>query len=327
MAQTVSTRPAGLFRRGNNPEKRKKRSEALTAYVFLLPYLFIFLTFTVFSIGYAFYLSFTRYNLLRPPEWWGLEGYRRVLCLESLLPRGEDAPPLVCDDLFIKKALPNTVKYTLMVVPTQTVLSLILAFAMDQKLRFRRLFRTIYYLPSVTSSVVISLIFVWLFSPLGIVNQIFHLNINWLNDPRYAFYTIMILNVFTTSGTLMLIFLAGLQDIPTAIYEAASIDGANKFQTLRYITIPMLRPVVFFVVTVGLIGCFQVFDQIYVMTSGGPLDSTTTVAYLIYKWAFRDTTVKMGQAAALSFILALIILVFTLIQRRIIEGSGSVGSA
>ncbi|HPH96659.1 MAG TPA: sugar ABC transporter permease [Anaerolineaceae bacterium] len=306
--------------------RRRKWREALTAYGFLAPYLFIFLTFTVFAIGYAFYLSFTRYNLLKPPEFWGLEGYRRVLCLEALLPRAADAGPLVCDDLFIRKALPNTILYTVIVVPAQTILSLILAFAMDQNLRFRRLFRTIFYLPSVTSSVVISIIFIWLFSPQGVVNQIFGLNINWLNDKNYAFYTIMLLNVFTTSGTMMLILLAGLQDIPVAIYEAAAMDGANKLQSLWHITIPMLRPVIFFVVTVGVIGCFQVFDQIYVMTAGGPLDSTTTVAYLIYKWAFRDTAVKMGQASALAFVLALIIMAVTMIQRKFIEGSGSVSS-
>jgi len=305
---------------------RKRRDEILTAYSFLLPFLFIFLTFTLFGIGYAFYLSFTKYNLLRAPEWWGLEGYRRVLCLEAIFPAADGAVPN-CDPMFIRKALPNTFLYTLIVVPVQTVISLILAFAMDQKLRGRRLFRTIFYLPSVTSSVVISIIFVWLFSPQGVINQIFNSQVNWLNDVHYAFYIIMLLNIFTTSGTLMLIFLAGLQDIPSALYEAASIDGANKFQMFRYVTVPMLRPVVFFVVTVGVIGCFQVFDQIYVMTSGGPLDSTTTVAYLIYKWAFRDTNIKMGQAAALSFILALIILVVTLIQRRVIEGSGTSANA
>jgi len=287
--------------------RRRKRSEALTAYAFLAPYLFIFATFTLFAVGYAFYLSFTRYNLLRPPVWWGLEGYQRILA----------------DELFIQKALPNTFKYVAIVVPIQTVVSLILAFALDQKLRFRRMFRTIYYLPSVTSSVVISIIFVWLFSGGGVVNQIFNLNIPWLTSPATAFYVIMGLNIFTTSGTLMLIFLAGLQYIPTSMYEAAEIDGANKIQSFRYVTIPMLRPVIFFVVTVGVIGCFQVFDQIFVMTKGGPLDSTTTVAYLIYKWAFRDTTIKMGQAAAVSFVLALIILVVTLVQRRIIEGSGT----
>jgi multiple sugar transport system permease protein len=287
--------------------RRQRTAEALTAYGFLAPYLFIFVTFTLFAIGYAVYLSFTRYNLLRPPEFWGLEGYQRVLE----------------DDLFLLHALPNTFKYVAIVVPIQTVISLILAFAMDQQLRFRRAFRTIYYLPSVTSSVVISLIFVWLFAPAGVINQILRLDINWLNEPATAFYVIMGMNIFTTSGTLMLIFLAGLQDIPAALYEAASIDGANKFQQFLFVTIPMLRPVIFFVVTVGVIGCFQVFDQIFIMTAGGPLDSTTTVTYLIYKWAFRDTTIKMGQASALAIILTFIILGVTLLQRRVIEGSGS----
>lgn len=287
---------------------RKKISEAVTGYLFLSPWLFIFFTFSVFSLGYALYLSFTSYNLLKPPVWWGLEGYQRVLN----------------DDLFLSKALPNTFKYVLVVVPIQTAISLVLAFAMDQNLRFRRIFRTIFYLPSVTSSVVISLIFVWLFAPQGVFNQITNLTINWLDEPKYAFYVIMGMNVFTTSGTLMLIFLSGLQDIPPSIYEAAQIDGADPIQVFFNITIPMLRPVIFFVVTVGVIGSFQVFDQIFVMTNGGPLDSTTTVTYLIYKWAFRDTTIKMGQASALAVILTVIILAVTLIQRRVIEGSGSV---
>jgi len=287
--------------------RHKKITEALTGYLFVAPWLFIFFTFSVFSLGYALYLSFTKYNLLSPPVWWGLGSYQRVLT----------------DDLFWQKALPNTFKYVLIVVPLQTLVSLILAFAMDQKLRARKLFRTIFYLPSVTSSVVISLIFVWLFAPQGVFNQIFGLTINWLDNVNTAFYVIMGMNIFTTSGTLMLIFLSGLQDIPTTLYEAAEIDGADKLQTFMYITVPMLRPILFFVITVSVIGCFQVFDQIFVMTSGGPLDSTTTITYLIYKWAFRDTTVKMGQASALSVVLALIIIAVTFIQRRVIEGSGS----
>ncbi|MCG2787156.1 MAG: sugar ABC transporter permease [Anaerolineae bacterium] len=287
--------------------KNKKISEAITGYLFISPWLIIFTIFSIVSLAYAVYLSFTSYNLLKPPQWWGLEGYLRVFD----------------DDLFLKKALPNTFKYVLIVVPLQTILSLILAFAMDQKLRFQRVFRTLFYLPSVTSSVVISLIFIWIFAPQGIFNQITNLSVNWLDDPRTAFYVIMGMNIFTTSGTLMLIFLAGLQDISASIYEASQIDGANPVQTFFYITIPMIRPVIFFVVTVGIIGCFQVFDQIFVMTAGGPLDSTTTVTYLIYKWAFRDTTIKMGQASALAVVLTFIILIITILQRRVIEGSGS----
>ncbi len=287
--------------------RRRKASEALTGYLFISPWLFIFIIFILFSLGYAIYLSFTKYNLLSPAVWWGVEGYRRVLT----------------DATFLTAALPNTFKYVAIVVPIQTFLSLVLAFVMDQKLRLRRLFRTIFYLPSVTSSVVISLIFVWMFASQGIFNQIIGTNINWLNNVSTAFYVIMGMNIFTTSGTMMLIFLSGLQDIPESIYEASRIDGANAPQIFRFITVPMLRPVIFFVVTIGVIGCFQVFDQIYVMTAGGPLDSTTTITYLIYKWAFRDTTVKMGQASALAIILTFIILAVTMIQRRIIEGSGS----
>ncbi len=293
--------------RPGSAARSKRFTEAVTGYLFLSPWLFIFFTFIVFSLGWAVYLSFTRYNLLRPPEWWGLEGYQRVLT----------------DDLFLEKALPNTFKYVLVVVPLQTIVSLVLAFAMDQQLRFRRVFRTIFYLPSVTSSVVISLIFIWLFAAQGVVNQIIGISYDWLGEVGTAFYIIMGMNIFTTSGTLMLIFLAGLQDIAPAIYEAASIDGASKLQQFLFVTIPMLRPVIFFVVTVGVIGCFQVFDQLYVMTRGGPLDSTTTVTYLIYKWAFQDTTIKMGQASALAIILTLIILAVTLLQRRVIEGSGA----
>lgn len=282
---------------------RRRRGEAFTAYVMLSPWLFIFFVFIVFSIGWAFYLSFTNYNLFSAPKWVGLAEYQKVLTNED----------------FIKHALPNTLKYVGIVVPVQTVLSLIIAFAMDQKIKGRRIFRTLFYIPSVTSSVVISLIFLWLFSKVGIINQIFGLEIDWLNNPTYALPTIMMVNIWATIGTMMLIFLAALQDIPYALYEAAAIDGANIFQIFRYITIPALRPAIFFVVTMGVIGCFQVFDQIYVMTAGGPLGSTTTIAYLIYKWAFRDTTIRMGRAAATSFILAIMILIVTVIQRKFIE--------
>lgn len=282
---------------------RRRLSEWLTAYIFLAPWIFIFTIFVVFSIGWAFYLSFTDYNLFSPPKWVGLSQYIRVLR----------------DKEFYQYALPNTLKYVAIVVPTQTVLSLIIAFALDQKIRLRRFFRTAFYVPSVTSSVVISLIFIWLFSKVGIVNQILNLKVDWLNNPTYALPTIMMVNIWSTIGTMMLIFLAALQDIPVALYEAAEVDGANRFQIFRYVTIPALRPAIFFVVTMGVIGCFQVFDQIYVMTAGGPLGATTTIAYLIYKWAFGSTNIRMGLAAAVSFILALMILVVVLIQRRFIE--------
>jgi multiple sugar transport system permease protein len=282
---------------------RRQLGEWVAAYVLLTPYLFVFLVFNVFAIAYAFYLSFTYFDLFSPPRWIGLGNYLY----------------LFQDRLFLQKAIPNTVEYVAVVVPVQTVISLLLAFALDQDIKFRRFFRTLFYVPSVTSSVVISLIFLWLFKKTGVINQILGLSIDWLNSPVFALPTIMMVNIWSTTGTMMVIFLAGLQDIPVTYYEAAMIDGANRWQMLRHITIPLLRPVIFFVVTMGVIGCFQVFDQIYVMTAGGPLDSTTTIAYLIYKWAFQSTTPFMGRASAVAFVLAAMILIVTVIQRRLIE--------
>ena len=282
---------------------RRRLGEWVAAYVLLAPYLFVFLVFNVFAIAYALYLSFTYFDLFSPPRWIGLGNYLY----------------LFQDRLFLQKAVPNTLKYVAVVVPTQTIISLLLAFALDQEIKFRRFFRTLFYVPSVTSSVVISLIFLWLFKKTGVINQILGLSIDWLNSPVFALPTIMMVNIWSTTGTMMVIFLAGLQDIPVTYYEAAMIDGANRWQMLRHITIPLLRPVIFFVVTMGVIGCFQVFDQIYVMTAGGPLDSTTTIAYLIYKWAFQSTTPFMGRASAVAFVLAAMILIVTVIQRRLIE--------
>ncbi len=283
--------------------RRRQLGEWIAAYILLSPYLFVFLVFNVFAIAYALYLSFTYFDLFSPPRWIGLGNYLYLLR----------------DNLFLQKAIPNTLKYVAVVVPVQTVISLLLAFALDQEIKFRRFFRTLFYVPSVTSSVVISLIFLWLFKKTGVINQILGLSIDWLTSPTFALPTIMIVNIWATTGTMMVIFLAGLQDIPVTYYEAAMIDGANRWQMLRHITIPLLRPVIFFVVTMGVIGCFQVFDQIYVMTAGGPLDSTTTIAYLIYKWAFQSTTPFMGRASAVAFVLAGMILLVTVIQRRLIE--------
>lgn len=286
---------------------RRRLAEWATAYTFLSPYLFVLIVFNVIAIGYAFYLSFTKYNLFSPPEWIGLENYQRLLN----------------EPIFMEKAIPNTLKYVAAVVPVQTVISLLLAFALDQRLRLRRFFRTTFYVPSVTSSVVISLIFIWMFSKIGVINQILGLNVDWLNSTILALPTIMMVNIWSTTGTIMLIFLAALQDIPITYYEAAMIDGASRVQVFRHITLPLLRPVIFFVVTLGIIGTFQVFDQIYVMTAGGPLDSTTTIAYLIYKWAFRSTTPLMGRAAAVAFVLLAMIFVVTMVQRRIVEGTAA----
>lgn len=281
-------------------------------------------------------------------EFVGTENYRELLFEEG------------SNQTFFFRALKNTVYFVLGVVPVQTVLALVLAVIVNQRwLRGKGLFRTAFYFPSITSSVVISIIFMWMFTQNGLVNTAINAlfpayeNINWFQDsnglihnllglfgvdrqtagdwadvrfagltlwdwisgPSVAMFTIMILNTWTTIGTMMVIYLAALQNIPGSVYEAASIDGASGWQIFRRITIPLLTPTTFFVVTLGLIGTFQVFDQIFVITSGGPAFTTMTIAYIVYENGFNQSS--MGLAAATALLLFLIIFVFTLVQRRI----------
>lgn len=263
------------------------------------------------------------------------------------------------------KAIINTVYYVIGVVPIQTFIAMILAIVVNQHwLRARSFFRTAFYLPSVTSSVVISLIFMFMFSRGGIVNGFLswlnpsYEKVDWLNDsrgllhillanfgitrdtfpltevnlggislwdwlsgPSITMSMIMGLNIWTTTGTLLVIFLAALQSIPASVYEAAAIDGAKWWSTLKNITIPLIRPTTFLVVTIGLISTFQVFDQVFVITEGGPANTTVTIGYLVYQSAFQRG--QMGLAAASAIVLFLIIFVFSLIQRRIQSDRGN----
>lgn len=276
----------------------------------------------------------------------GLRNYEDLLINQGLRQR----------DFFL--SLKNTVYFVIGVVPIQTALALILAVILNQRwLKAKGFFRTAFYFPSVTSSVVISIIFMWMFTRGGIVNSVIgtvfpdYNAVTWLDDsnglihnilgllgvtrstvgewasqrvagltlwdwisgPSVTMFTIMILNTWTTIGTLMVIYLAALQNIPNSVYEAAQIDGATALQTFRRITLPLLAPTTFFVVTLGLIGTFQVFDQIFVISSGGPAKTTLTIAYIVYENGFNNSA--MGLAAATALVLFAIIFVFTMIQR------------
>ncbi|MBE2272100.1 MAG: sugar ABC transporter permease [Anaerolinea sp.] len=337
----------------------RRRQEALTGWAFIAPAVIILVVFLVIPMLAALYFSTTDWDGLTPLtrenayEFIGLENYERLLTREG-----------VRQESFFT-SLKNTVYYVLGVVPTQTFLALVLAVIVNQKwLKGRGFFRTAFYFPSITSSVVISLIFMFLFTRNGIVNgalnAIFpnYQDVTWLNDanglvhnflglfgitrqsvgdwasteiasiriwdwisgPSVTMFMIMILNTWTTIGTMMVIYLAALQNIPSQVYEAAAVDGATGLQAFRKITVPLLRPTTFFVVTIGLIGAFQVFDQIFVISNGGPADTTLTIAYLVYASGFTDS--RMGLAAATAIILFVIIFVFTLIQRRFVGERG-----
>jgi multiple sugar transport system permease protein len=293
--------------------RRVQLSEAVAGYAFLAPFLLLFGAFTLWPLLAALWLSLHSYDLFSPPSWVGLENYRFLLHQS---------------DFYI--SLRNTVVYAAVVVASQTALAVGLAVSVDRALRGLAFFRTALFLPSVTSSVAISLVFMLMLFKNGVLNQALAWTrldralalaglappVDWLGDPRTALGAIMIVNIWSTAGFFMMVVLTGLQAIPEALYEAARVDGAGPAQTLWHITLPSLRPIIFYVVTLGLIGCFQVFDQIYVMTEGGPLKSTLTTAYLLYKEAFVNF--NMGYACAIAFVLAGIIFACAMVQKRVI---------
>ena len=310
----------------------------IAGYTFLAPYLIITLVFTVGVILFALYIAFHEYNIFSPPKFVGIDNFVRAF-------RTKD----------FGQSLVNVAWYALVVTVVQTILALLLAVLLNSKIRGKQTFRTIFYTPSVTSSVVISMIFWWLYLRAGFLNYflasflgIFGIafqRIDWLNDPRGLFQlianlfggnipssqwalrgpsitmmAIMFQNIFTTIPTFMLMFLAALQDVPASLYEAAEIDGANGRQKFTRITVPLLRPVILLVVVLGTIGTLQIFDQVKILTAGGPLGTTLTPVYLIFREALgTQGGIQMGYASAMAFILAVIIFAFTFIQRRFIE--------
>ncbi|WP_082690133.1 carbohydrate ABC transporter permease [Leptolyngbya sp. NIES-2104] len=223
------------------------------------------------------------------------------------------------DDERVWIALQNTIQYVLIVVPCQTILALLLALLLNAKIRGRSWFRVAFFLPTVTSSAVLTLIFMWIYNSNGLLNNFLSFlglpTYNWLGDPEVALKGIMLMNIWATAPLFMVIYLAALQDIPESLYEAASIDGATTWEKFWCITLPFLKPVTFFVITIGIIGTFQLFDQSYIFSngSGGPDNSTLTIVLLIYQYAFNR--LDMGYALALTLILALTIMIATLIQR------------
>jgi multiple sugar transport system permease protein len=279
------------------------REEVLTGYLFIAPTIIGLLVFTAGPIIMAAFLSFTSWDLITPPEWVGFSNYAEA----------------AQDELF-HQSMGNTVYYTLGTVPAGVFLSLLLAIAMNQRLRGIIFYRTLYFLPIVSSVVTISLLWTWIYYPdFGILNYLLRLagldSINWLQSTTWAMPAIIIMSIWAGLGYNMVILLAGLQGIPQELYDAAQIDGAGPIQTFWYVTIPMLSPVIFFVIVLSLISSFQVFSSAYVMTQGGPLNATLTIVYLIFNQGFRYF--HMGYASALAFVLAAIILVLTLIQLRL----------
>ena len=279
-----------------------RKKDNITGYIFLGIPLLINSVFLFYPIIYSFILSFYDWNLLSPEKnFIGLDNFKE----------------LFTDKVFLI-SIQNTLIYTAGVVPLQTIIALLMAVLLNQKVRGRPFFRTAFYIPSITASVVTSVIFMWIYAKPGLLNFLLSFigiqGPDWLASTDFALSSIMMLNIWSTSGYFMVTFLAALQNIPESLYETALVDGAGKFKMFWNITVPMVRPAVFFVVTLGMIGCFQVFDQIYVMSSGGPANATTTMSYFVYQNAFKYF--RMGYASAAAVVLFFFILFFTLIQKR-----------
>jgi multiple sugar transport system permease protein len=286
---------------------RKKNKEALTGYLFVTPALTVFFIFVFFSILFIVGLSFTKYNTLsKEIKFIGLDNYIRLF-----------------KDIRFHIALKNTLKYVAIVVPIQTILSLLIAIALNAKIKYPTVFRTIFFLPTLTSSAVLTVIFMFLFSINGPVNHFLldynfiNTPINFLTDTKFTLNVIMIMNIWSTVPFFATIYIAGLQDISQEMYEAAQIDGANGLKRFIYIIIPMMTPITLFVFLTGIIGCFQVFDQAYIFSggTGGPANSTLTVTLLIYQYAF-NTSGTMGYASTIAVVLSVIIFAVSAITKK-----------
>lgn len=283
-------------------KKKSKIGVDNCGYAFIAPYYIFFLMFVLLPIVINIGLSFTDFNL-KSISFVGLKNYKN----------------LMTDELFWI-SVKNTLVYVIFTVFITMILGLLLAVALKSAaIAGTKFFRGIIYMPYVTSMVAMSMVWLWLYDPThGVVNVIVEkLGIpsqQWLYDERLALGALIFMGVWKGIGYYMTLFLAGLYNIPGYLYEAAKIDGANSFQCFWKITLPMLRPMTFFIMITGVISAFNVFEQVNVMTSGGPINSTTTIVHQIYIRAF--TEYKMGYGAAEAVILLLIVFVFTLLNFR-----------
>jgi multiple sugar transport system permease protein len=281
---------------------RSKFDQGMAGYLFLLPALVSLLVFLIGPIFYAFYISFFHFSFLDPQnaKFVGFSNYLHLFQDKEFL-----------------RALWNTSLYTIGVVPIQTAIALFLALIVNN-IRGKTFFRVAYYLPTVTSTVAVSVMFMFIFEPDGILNK-FLANFgihgpNYFNSPSFALPAIMLMAIWSSVGQFMIIYLAGLQDISEEVYEAAELDGARGWRLLWHITLPLLRRTTFLNVVMSMIGTFQVFDQVYVISNGngGPLNSTLSVVLDIFNKGFKS--MQMGYASAMAFVLFAIILILTLIQ-------------
>lgn len=285
---------------------RRRGAGWATAYAFLLPALAILAVFQFWPILQTITLSFTQDDVVSAPQFTGLANYGAAL-----------------SDPLLLTALRNTALYTVVVVPTLVVWPLILALVVDRRVPAIGVFRTLFYVPVIASMVVVALLWKQLLQTTGPVNElllglgIVRQPVPWLTDPRIALFSVMALTVWKSSAYYMVIYLAGLQAIPRDLHEAAAVDGARPWQRVLHVTVPMLRPFMAIVTVVAFIGSMQVFEEIYLVTQGGPGAATTTLVYYVYELAFR--TFRFGYATMVSVVLLAVVLSVSILILRFFE--------
>lgn len=291
-------------------KKREKRTSPITRehrrdfWLFLSPWLIGFTFFAAGPILFSLWLSFTDYSIFKPPGWVGLDNYREMFTSDPL----------------IWKALWNTLFYAFFAVPLGTFLAMMVAILLNQRVKGQSIWRTVFYLPTVISGVAMGVVWRWIFNPeVGLANTILRPFLKlfdlpdpkWLLDPALAKPAYVLMSLWGIGGG-MIIFLAGLQNIPKHLYEAAEIDGAGIWGKFRHVTVPMLTPVIFFSLTMGTIGSFQIFTQAYVMSGRGVDNSTLFYVLYLFEQAFRYF--RMGYGAAMAWVLFAIILLVTVVK-------------
>jgi len=280
---------------------RLARREAFSFYILILPWVIGFLVFLAYPMLRSLYLSFTSYNLLSPPEWVGLRNFQRIFSDEDFW-----------------QSLKVTLFYALGSVPGGTIIAMALAMVLAQKLRGVNFWRTIFFLPSILSSIAVAVLWLFIFRPQdGLLNMMLGVfgikGPDWLLSESWALPALILMSWWSVGGQIV-IYLAGLKGIPEVLYEAAEIDGATSLTKFRYVTLPMLSPTIFFNVVLAIIGALQVFDVGWVMTRGGPNKATLFYMLNLYERAFQLG--QMGYASALAWILFIIIMIITLLVVR-----------
>jgi len=304
-------------------KKARKRAirENLSSYAFLTPWLLGFFLLTLYPMLYSLYLSFTEFNILQPPKWIGLRNYFIMFIGNEQFPR---------DERFLN-SLSVTFRFVFISVPLKLAFALAVAMLMNQRLKLIPFYRTLYYIPTLLGgSVAIAVLWRRLFAGDGVLNTILRsaFNLNppaWISNPKYALYTLILLSVWQF-GSPMIIFLAGLKQIPKEYYEASSVDGAGKIRQFFAITLPSLSPIIFFNQVMQMISAFQSFTQAYIVSGGqgGPLDSTMFYSLYLYLKGFGFS--EMGYASAMAWVLLIIIAVLTALAFKVSGSLVSYGS-